>query len=70
MRKEYNFTGAAKNPFAKRLKQQVTMRIDTPTIEYFKKLAGETGIPYQQLINLFLRECAELQKRPRIKWAA
>lgn len=70
MRKEYDFSKAKKNPYAKRLKQQITIRIDTPTVDYFKNLALEVGIPYQQLINLFLRECAETAKRPKIRWAA
>ena len=70
MRKHYDFSRAKKNPFAKRLKRQITIRIDAPTIAYFKKLASESGIPYQQLINLFLRECALDEKRPNIKWAA
>ena len=69
MRKEYDFSRAKKNPFAKRLKRQITIRIDAPTIAYFKKLADEWGIPYQQLINLFLRECALDRRRPHIKWA-
>ena len=70
MRKEYDFSKARKNPFANKLKKQITIRIDKPTIEYFKELALEMGIPYQQLINLFLRDCALTEKRPRIKWAA
>ncbi|MCB0325107.1 MAG: BrnA antitoxin family protein [Bdellovibrionales bacterium] len=70
MRNEYDFSKARKNPFASRLKKQVTIRLDTPTIDYFKNLAEETGIPYQNLINLYLRECALTGKRPNIKWTA
>jgi len=70
MRKEYDFSKARKNPFANKLKRQITIRIDEPTIKYFKELAKEMGIPYQQLINLFLRDCALTEKRPHIKWAA
>jgi len=70
MRKHYDFTGAKKNPYASRLKQQVTIRLDSPTIDYFKALADETGIPYQTLINLYLRECAFKNKRPRLDWVA
>ena len=70
MKKQYDFSNAKKNPFAKKLKRQITIRIDAPTIDYFKKLAAEIGIPYQQLINLFLRECALSEKRPRLNWAA
>lgn len=70
MRKSYNFSKGQKNPYAKRLKQQVTIRLDVPTIDYFKDLAEETGIPYQTLINLFLRECAFKEKRPRLDWVS
>jgi predicted DNA binding CopG/RHH family protein len=68
MRKEYDFTNARPNPYAKRLKQSVTIRLEQPTIEYFKKLATETEIPYQTLINLYLRECAVTKKRPAVRW--
>ncbi len=70
MRKQYDFGGAAKNPYAKRLKKQVTIRIDETTIEYFKDLSEELGIPYQTLINLYLRECAATKKRLSMKWKA
>ena len=69
MRKEYDFTKAAKNPYAKRLKQQVTIRLDTTVIEYFRDLALKLGIPYQNLVNLYLRECAAERKKPSLKWA-
>ncbi len=69
MKKQYDFTGAIRNPYAKRLKKQVTIRIDPETIDYFKRLSGENGIPYQTLINLFLRNCAATRKRPRMTWA-
>ncbi|MHC4811191.1 MAG: BrnA antitoxin family protein, partial [Planctomycetota bacterium] len=55
---------------AKRLKRQVTIRIDETTIEYFKGLSEELGIPYQTLINLYLRECAATKKRLSMKWKA
>ena len=58
MRESYDFTNASRNPYAKRLKQQITIRIDRDTLGYFKALANETGTPYQTLINLYLRECA------------
>lgn len=56
MRKEYDFSKAQKNPYASRLKRQVTLRMDEGTISYFKTLAQENGVPYQALINLYLRE--------------
>ncbi len=60
MKKEYDFSKmkGRKNPYAKNLKKQVTLRLGMDVIEYFKTLAEETGIPYQNLINLYLRECA------------
>ena len=71
MKKEYDFSKmkGRKNPYAKRLKKQVTIRLGVDVIEYFKRLAKETGIPYQNLINLYLRDCAISGKRPTLKWA-
>jgi predicted DNA binding CopG/RHH family protein len=68
MRKKYDFTNAKKNPYAKRLKKQVTIRIDEGTLAYFKQLAEDVEIPYQTLINLYLKECALQQKKPRMDW--
>lgn len=72
MRTEYDFEKMKrrKNPYAKRLKQQVTIRMGVDIIEYFKKLADETGIPYQNLINLYLRDCVQAHRKPLIKWAS
>jgi uncharacterized protein (DUF4415 family) len=68
MRKEYDFSKARRNPYAKRLKKQLTIRLDEDTLAYFRELAEETGIPYQTLINLYLRECAAQKKRPSLRW--
>lgn len=68
MRKEYDFSRAQKNPYARRLKRQVTIRIDEGTVRYFKKLSQDIGIPYQTLINLYLRECAFSNKRLSLQW--
>ncbi|HEX3035274.1 MAG TPA: CopG family antitoxin [Thermodesulfobacteriota bacterium] len=68
MRKEYDFSKSVKNPYTKKLKTQVTIRLDKETVEYFKKLAAETDIPYQKLINLYLRDCARNKKKPSIEW--
>jgi len=68
MKAEYDFSKAKKNPYAKRLKQRVTIRLDEPTVEYFKSLAEETGIPYQTLINLYLRDCAESKRELSFEW--
>lgn len=58
MRKEYDFSKAKRNPYTRRLKQQVTIRLDRDTLRYFRRLAQDTGIGYQTLINLYLRDCA------------
>jgi len=68
MRKEYDFSKARPNPYAKRLKKPVTIRLDAGTIDYFKKLAGESEIPYQTLINLYLRDCAASGRRLALSW--
>ena len=67
MREVYDSTDATRNPYAKRLKQQITIRIDRDTLGYFKALANETGTPYQTLINLYLRDCATSGKKLRIQ---
>jgi len=69
MRTEYDFSNSVKNPYTKKLKKQVTIRLENDTIEYFKNLAVETDIPYQKLINLFLRDCAKHQIKPSISWS-
>ena len=68
MRKNYDFSKAKRNPYAKRLKQQITIRLDKPTVGYFKELADETGIPYQTLINLYLRDCATNGRKLSMRW--
>lgn len=68
MRKNYDFSKAKRNPYARRLKRQVTIRLDQDTIAYFQDLSEETGIPYQTLINLYLRDCATTGKRLTLAW--
>jgi uncharacterized protein (DUF4415 family) len=68
MRKHYDFTKARPNPYAKLLKKPVTIRLDTGTVEYFKDLAKDAEIPYQTLINLYLRDCAATKRRLDLKW--
>ena len=68
MRKEYDFSKARTNPYARRLKRSVTIRLDTSTVEYFRSLADELDMPYQTLINLYLRDCAVTARRPAMKW--
>ncbi len=68
MRKEYDFSKGRKNPYAIKLKKQITIRLDDLTINYFKDMAAETGIRYQTLINLYLRECAAKNRKISMKW--
>ena len=68
MKKEYDFSKGRRNPYAAKLKRQVTIRLDNPTIEYFKQMAEDIGIPYQTLINLYLRDCAASGRRLDMRW--
>jgi predicted DNA binding CopG/RHH family protein len=68
MRKEYDFSKSRKSPHAKQLKRQITIRLDTVAVNYFKEMAADEGMPYQNLINLFLRDCALQKRRPAIHW--
>ena len=68
MKKNYDFSNSIKNPYIKKLKKQVTIRLENDTIDYFKSIAADADIPYQKLINLFLRDCAENHKKPEIQW--
>ncbi len=72
MRKEYDFSKmkGRRNPYAGNLKKQVTLRLGVDVIEYFKNLAAETGIGYQNLINLYLKECAHTGKKLTLKWVS
>jgi len=70
MRKEYDFEKmkGRKNPYAKHVKKQVTIRMGVDIIEYFKALAEETGVLYQNLINLYLRDCVQTKRKPSLSW--
>ncbi|MCB1674256.1 MAG: BrnA antitoxin family protein [Pseudomonadales bacterium] len=68
MREHYDFSDSVKNPYAKKLKKQVTIRLDEDTIDYFKELADDKGIPYQSLINLYLRDCAQSHRELKMQW--
>ncbi len=68
MKEEYNFENARKNPYVKKLKKQITINIDTDTVDYFKSLSIDMGIPYQTLMNLYLTDCAASQKTLNITW--
>jgi uncharacterized protein (DUF4415 family) len=69
MKKHYDFSKAKPNPYAKRLKKSVTIRLDPTALAYFQKLSEETEIPYQTLINLYLRDCATSGKRLKLEWS-
>ena len=69
MRKNYDFSDSVKNPYASKIKKQITIRLDEDTIGYFKNMAEETGIPYQNLINLYLRDCAGKHRKLNFKWS-
>ena len=68
MKKEYDFSNSIKNPYIKKLKKQISIRVEKETIEYFKQLSIELGIPYQNLMNMFLSDCANKNMRPNIQW--
>jgi predicted DNA binding CopG/RHH family protein len=68
MRSEYDFSQSRENPYVKRLKRQITIRLDAASVDYFKQMAADLGMPYQNLINLFLRDCATRKRRPEIQW--
>lgn len=72
MKTEYDFSNSKKNPYAKSLKKQITIRLDTEIITYFQELAEENAgiIPYQHLINLYLRDCATKHKKLQMTWKA
>ena len=72
MRREYDLSKmkSRKNPYARRLKKQVTIRLGADIIDYFKKMAQETGVPYQTLVNLYLRECVQTKRRLHVGWQA
>ena len=68
MREEYDFSKSRKNPYTKGLKKQITINIDSDTIDYFKKQSEKAGIPYQTLINLYLSDCAAQKKQLQTSW--
>ncbi len=68
MRDEYDFSQSVQNPYSKKLKKQVTIRLEEDVVDYFKQISEETGIPYQSLINLYLRDCVRSQRKPSLEW--
>ena len=68
MRKEYDFSAARKNPYAAQLKKQITIRLDEESIANYKTISEDVGIPYQSLINLYLRDCAASHRKLNLNW--
>jgi len=68
MKAEYNFSNATRNPYIKKEKKAVTIRLENDVVDYFKSMSTETGIPYQNLINLYLRDCAEHSRKLSLVW--
>lgn len=68
MREEYDFSQSVPNPYAKKLKKQVTIRLEEDIVDYFRKLSEETEIPYQSLINLYLKDCVKAQRKLSLEW--
>jgi predicted DNA binding CopG/RHH family protein len=68
MRKQYDFSNSVPNPYAQKLKKQITIRLDEDTIACFKGMADDKGIPYQSLINLYLRDCAQNHRDLKFEW--
>ncbi len=69
MRKEYDFSNSIQNPYAKKVKKQISIKIETDTISYFKALAEKVGIPYQNLMNAYLTDCAVNHVEPKLEWS-
>jgi predicted DNA binding CopG/RHH family protein len=69
MRESYDFSNSTKNPYARRLKKQIAIRIDEEAVAYFKAMARERGIPYQSLINMYLLDCAASRRKLHLKRA-
>lgn len=70
MRKRYDFSKSERNPYLSKPKRQITIRLDNDTVQYFKSLSQQCGIPYQSLINLYLRDCAAEKKQLKLDWAS
>jgi predicted DNA binding CopG/RHH family protein len=68
MREEYDFSKSIKNPYAKKTKKQISINIEVDTINYFKELSAKSGIPYQNLMNSYLTDCAVRHVEPKLNW--
>lgn len=70
MKEEYDFSESIKNPYTKQLRKAVTIRLSTDVIDYFKEMSQETGLPYQTLINLYLKDCANSNRKLSLNWGS
>ena len=70
MKAEYDFSKmkSRRNPYASKLKKSVTMRLSEDVVAYFKHMAADAGVPYQSLINLYLRDCIMQHRQVQIAW--
>jgi len=68
MRETYDFSNARKNPYSKKLKKSITIRVDEDALDYFKGLAGNIEVPYQTLINMYLKDCASHHRKLELNW--
>ena len=69
MKPEYDFSTSRSNPYAKKLRRQITIRLDNEVVDYFKNQASLTGMPYQSLINLYLADCVQNEKTLKVSWS-
>jgi len=70
MKTEYDLSRmqSRKNPYASKLKKPVSMRLSEDVVSYFKKMAADAGLPYQSLINLYLRDCVIKHRKVDVSW--
>lgn len=68
MRDNYDFSNAQKNPYAERLRKQITINLESEIVDYFKQMAEQTHIPYQTLINMYLADCVSQKRQINITW--
>ena len=69
MREDYDFSESVPNPYAKKLKEQTTIRLEAEVVNYFQALSKETSIPYQTLVNLYLKDCIQSQRKLSLEWS-
>ncbi len=68
MRTEYDFGESKSNPYARKLRKPITIRLGLDVVDYFKEMAEETGVPYQTLINLYLKDCVQHGRKLNLSW--